>query len=286
MAASEASARQVFFHPGLGKTGTTYLQYKFFPKIKDIHYIQRTKYHKATAIIEASSAQKHLVSREFDNQFDDEVDRFAADFPHAWPILVLRRHGSWMASQYRRATKNGLGITFDELVDIEHNQGRWDKKVLDFYPKIQKLEASFSHKPLVLFYDELKNAPHSFMGKMARFMGTTYNPNEVSLKNKHVSYNEKQLKLIRHVAMKTFRNWQKPDSQAARDRQRRLRKFLSHFVMYTYWLVPEGEWSSAPLIEPGKLEHIDKFYEGDWQKCLEYARANPLESLLHTPNII
>ena len=34
----QSSEKEVFFHVGLGKTATTYLQYQFFPKLRGIHY--------------------------------------------------------------------------------------------------------------------------------------------------------------------------------------------------------------------------------------------------------
>lgn len=278
--------KEVFFHPGLGKTGTTYLQYKFFPKINNVFYIQRTKYSNAAQIIRNAEPGKFLVSREFDNQFYTEVDRFAAEFPDAWPVIVLRRHSSWIASQYRRIIKNGRGLYFREFIDIDENDGRWDKEVLNFYDKIKKLEASFAHKPLVLFYKELQTNPHTFFGKFARFMGTHYDPNKISLRSKHVSYNENQLKLIRHVARKYFMNREQPQTVKGIKRERRMRKFLSHLVMYFYWAVPNTGWKDEPLIEPEELQKIDERYAGDWNKCKEYARLNHLESLLHTPHII
>ncbi|RLD17565.1 MAG: hypothetical protein DRI36_03430, partial [Caldiserica bacterium] len=99
--------KEVYFHVGLGKTGSKYLQFVFFPKLKGIYYIHFSKYKKSKEIIKRKNFKKFLVSREFDRQFEDEINWFSKDFPDAKPIMVLRRHDSWILSQFKRFIKNG-----------------------------------------------------------------------------------------------------------------------------------------------------------------------------------
>jgi len=274
--------KAIYFHPGLGKTGTTYLQYKFFPKLKGIYYIQRTKYSKAPAIIHRKRDSKFLVSREFDRQFYQEVEKFSQHFPDAYPILVLRRHDKWIASQYRRLTKNGRGITFTEFIDIDKNQGRWDKNVLNFYERIKFLESRFSNKPLVLFHEDLKNNPNEFFNKIALYTGTDFDPNKISLSSKHVSYNENQLKTVRNIARKTFFKWNGISIKKDHPVERRFRKIICHLIMYLHFIFPKGSPKDVPLIPTEELEKIRTNYEDDWNKCLEYARQHPPEELVKT----
>ncbi|MCF8337830.1 MAG: hypothetical protein K9I74_07570, partial [Bacteroidales bacterium] len=264
----------IYFHPGLGKTGTTYLQYKFFPKLKGIHYIQRTKYNQASRIINTTNHNKYLVSREFDRQFFEETKKFADAFPDAHPILVLRRHDKWIASQYRRLTKNGRGITFKEFIDIKNNKGRWDKNVLNFYDRIKFLESQFNHKPLVLFHEELKNHPKQFFNKITTFTGTDYDINAISLTTKHVSYNENQLKTVRNIARKTFYKWNGIHIKKDNAFERRFRKAFCHLIMYLHFLFPKDSSKEDPLINPEELEEIKTHYARDWEQCLDYARKN------------
>jgi hypothetical protein len=42
---------EIYFHVGLGKTGTKFLQHEFFPKITGIYYIKPQKYIRAKSII-------------------------------------------------------------------------------------------------------------------------------------------------------------------------------------------------------------------------------------------
>ena len=68
--------KQIYFHVGLGKVASTYLQHEVFPKLKGIHYLPTGKYKRSKSIIPQLEVAKVLVSREFDRQFEDEVRWF------------------------------------------------------------------------------------------------------------------------------------------------------------------------------------------------------------------
>ncbi|MDA3865349.1 MAG: hypothetical protein PF489_01215 [Salinivirgaceae bacterium] len=263
----------IFFHVGLGKTGSTYLQHKFFPFLKGIHYIHHTKYKKALDIIGAKNHERYFVSREFDRQFLDEIQKFAARYPDTHPIMVLRRQDKWIASQYRRLTKNGRGIYFNEFVNLENNNGRWDISEMEFYPKIKQLEKYFTKKPLVLLYDELRTNPTQFFDKIAHYTQTTYNADQISLRPKHKSYSEKQLLAVRYYTRKWLRHIdeQKLDSTQS---GRRTRKIATHLIMYIHKLLPAKKYAAKPLIKPTELEAIQKHFEADWEKCVKYIEEN------------
>ena len=55
----------IFFHVGLGKTGTTFLQDRFFPKLEGIDYLPRNKYHKAEEYIEKSIQKREEMIDEY-----------------------------------------------------------------------------------------------------------------------------------------------------------------------------------------------------------------------------
>ena len=156
---SEPSEKKIYFHVGTGKTGTTFLQYRIFPELKGIHYIQRTRYRKAKKIINRTHYAKYLISREFDQQLEEQVKLFAADFPDTIPIIVFRRHDDYIASQYRRFVKNGFTGGFTDFFDVENDKGYFRKTDLDYSRQIKILEENFNSKPVVLFYDELRNNP-------------------------------------------------------------------------------------------------------------------------------
>lgn len=263
----------IFFHVGLGKTGSTYLQHKFFPKLKGIHYMHHTKYKKALDIISVGRFDRYFVSREFDRQFLDEIKKFSAKYPDTHPIMVLRRQDSWIASQYRRFTKNGRGLYFKEFIDIENNEGRWDISEMEFYPKIEQLEQYFTKKPLVLLYDELRSNPELFFKKIATYTGTTFDINDISLKPKHRSYSEKQLLVVRRKTRKLLQKFSEEKIDSTKT-GRRLRKTFTHLLMYFHWLAPKSAYVNETLIDKEDLNAIREYFKEDWAKCLAYIESN------------
>ena len=265
----------IYFHVGLGKVASTYLQYKFFPKLKGVHYVQRTRFRKYATIVPQVKADKVLFSREMDQQLEREVARFSKHFPDTYPILLLRRHDSWIASQYRRYVKNGGPKSFDEFFDIEENKGFWTYEDLYFYPKIQILEKYFTQKPLVLFHDQLKEDPHYFFQRIANYIGATYSEEDISLAAIHKSYNQKQLKVIHGFSQFLFKKepvWS--DNIIVNWFQRRSRLLACYAILYPALLVPESWVSKEPLIPEERHARIREVFEEDWQKCLEYAGKN------------
>ncbi|MCP4310571.1 MAG: hypothetical protein GY790_04865 [Bacteroidetes bacterium] len=271
---NEIIPKQVFFHVGLGKTGTTYLQYRVFPKLQGIKYIQRTNYRdfKYVKLITNASDQKFLVSNEFDIQLESEARKIASKYPRAKIIIVLRRHDSWIASQYRRNVKNGYPESFDKFIDVENDKGKWKKAELYYYPKLMMLEQLFRSKPLVLFHDELLNNPHSFIGKICAFTGSDFNKESISLRRKHTSYNEKQLKVRRQLSKKQNRN------QPVRSKIYWIRKIQNilrmperYLSLYIAYLVPSRWLSDEPLISTESMARVRTYFEEDWKKCEEYS---------------
>lgn len=265
--------KEIFFHVGLGKTGSTYLQYKVFPKFKNIHYIQRTHYAKSFAIIKKTKYVKYLVSNEFDRQFPYEINRISKEFPQAKIIMVLRRNDSWLASQYRRWIKNGFSGTFEEFVDIDNDRGEWKLKDAYFYPYIEMIIEKFGSKPLVLLHHELTNNPKVFIQKIARFMGVEYHPDDISTRRVHTSYNAKQL-LLR-------RKWNKTFAGTLKESPNRIVAFLQglfyikpirYGALYLAKIIPDSRVPHGDLTSTETLERLKIFYQEDWKKCVEFAK--------------
>ena len=267
----EKNQKKIFFHVGTGKTGTTFLQYRIFPKFKGIYYIQRTRFRRAKNIINSTHYNNYLLSREFDQQLEKRVKSFAEDFPETTAIIVFRRHDSYIASQYRRFVKNGFTGSFTEFFDVENDKGYFRKKDLDYYWQIGILEKNFKPKPIVLFYEDFSKDPRAFIDKLVKLLDVSVNHNKLNLKRKHSSYSEKQLKAIL-VAGKYINL-----------RKRRIFKsgFL-HFIWRLYLgsmrypilffskCIPEKFFTKEPLIPEAELEKVRAYYQADWEKCHDY----------------
>ena len=98
----------IFFHVGISKTGSTFLQNNVFPYIKKLHYLPTNRFKKIFSDLKNLQKERVLVSRELDRQFEAEIVRFSSQYKNVTPIIVLRKHDEYFASQYRRFIKNGF----------------------------------------------------------------------------------------------------------------------------------------------------------------------------------
>lgn len=262
--------KRIYIHVGMPKTGSTYLQGRVFPKLKGIHYIPTVRYKSTQKIVESTDYDNYLTSREFDQQMEREVSKFAKVFPDATPIIVLRKHSSYIASQYRRFVKNGFHLTFTQFIDIKSDQGYFKKRDLDFFWHIQLLEKHFSQRPIVLFYDDLRKNPEAFIQNFAKVTHSEVDLNDVDLSRKHASYSEKQLKAIYKVSgVLPVQNKNlvkfKPLNSLLKIPVKAIRYSTLHISKY----LPSKD--NSPFIDPAELAAIDDFCAEDWRKCLEYA---------------
>lgn len=270
--------KEIYFHVGLGKVASTYLQYRFFPKLQGIQYIQRTKYRQYQRHIEAASAQRILISREFDNQLEYEVARFAKHYPDTHVIIAFRRQDGWIASQYRRYVKNGGHRSFSQFIDVEQDTGLWKQDQIYFMPKIRIIEKYFHKKPLILFHDDLKKDAFAFFDQIAHYTQSTYDKSTISLAPVHKSYSEKQLKFIRSVAGRFFQEPKgilrvKPEKGIRHWINRRSKMLACYATMYSSAFFPENWAGEAPLILPEEKEKVRAFYAEDWDALLRYAKT-------------
>jgi hypothetical protein len=261
---------EIFYHVGLGKIASTYLQYKFFPKLKGITYLQRTKYRRYIELVGKQKHDRYLLSREFDRQFETELRNFAKHYPDTHIIILLRRQDSWIASQYRRQVKNGYTQSFEEFVDIENNKGWFELEHIYFYPKLQLIKELFTKKPLVMFHDELKEDALSFFKRIAEYVGATFNENNINLKPKHTSYNKKQLLVVKRFS-KRFGIRGKRYIKMNPYIRYRSRWLLLHLVLYIAKILPQSWVRDEELHSAEYMQQIREFYSEDWQKCLDYA---------------
>lgn len=254
---------EVYFHVGLSKTGTTFLQYRVFPKLQGLRYIQRTRYPQAPAIIRREGAPRYLVSREFDQQFEQEVRWFAQQVPQARPIVVFRRHDSYMASQYRRFVKNGFAGPLSAFIDLDGDRGYFKRQDLDYRRYLRILETHFYQPPLVFRYEDLKEQPEAFYQVLAAGINARLSLATVNRSRKHTSYSERQLLFIRRVNQRLNLRKRKMSSWGpAHFGLKLLREGLRYSLLRLgrVWPAPEGE----KLLDKAYLERIRNYGAKDW----------------------
>lgn len=265
----------VYFHVGTAKTGSTFLQHRVFPNLKGLHYIPTARYKSAVELMHKSNYDRFLVSREFDRQMEHEVKAFAKKVKNVRPIIVFRRHDSYIASQYRRFIKNGYRGSFQSFFDLENDQGFFQKKHLTYTGQIKLLEETFEHKPLVLIYEHMREDAQAFVRNLANALNARVDFENINFSKKHSSYTEKQLKGV--LAMGKYINLRK-------------RRVFKNGFMHLLWrigfsvvrygtlyiskLLPGSFYSSKPLLNPKDLEAVKVYFTKDWEECLAYAKAN------------
>ncbi len=272
---NEISNKKIFFHVGLGKTASTYLQEKVFPYFKNIEYIHRLyRYKKVIEIIADGKSEHYLVSREFDQQFEYEVKNFSAHYPDTTVIIVFRRQDSWIASQYRRFFKNGHIIPFSEFFDLKEDKGMFKQIDLTFYHYLELIEKYFTKKPIVLLYDDLRKEPMTFIDYLAKQIGIEYNKESINLAKKHSSYSEKQLKTLRGVSKLISLRKDNVKHPAFYPFKRFYTNMIRYSTLFVGKYLPNSWYSKEPLINADELKAVRDYYQDDWQAVVEYAKKN------------
>ncbi|HET8963868.1 MAG TPA: hypothetical protein VFM99_08220, partial [Chitinophagales bacterium] len=267
----------IYFHVGLGKIASKYLQKKVFPNFHGITYVPSRKYYRIFQELEETNAKAILISREFDQQFETEVKKFAKKYPDTHTILFLRRQDSWIASQYRRFAKNGFTGSFTDFIDPLENKGRFRMEDLEFGNKIKLLEEVFNSKPLVIIYDDFLKEPANTILKIANYCNASIDISNLDFKKVHSSYNEKQIKYMQAIAkVIPVNNEQLPKNRILFFIVRLPVLIFRYFILYTALLLPKLWVSKKPLIPQKELEEIKTITDADWEYCLSRAAENTL----------
>ena len=263
--------KNIYFHVGLAKTGSTFLQNNFFPKLQNIKYISTHKYRRCIDIINNTNYDSYLISREFDRQLEGEVKKILNHFPETKIIIVFREHKKWISSQFKRFSKNGYHFKFEDFYN-NTNSGYWKNEDMIYIDKINIIKKYSKYDPLVLNFDELKINPHSYLSKISEYTNSNYIKSNISLNVVHKSYSEKQL-----IFLKGFCRIFKPNPPKyyADNKLKHWLYFrpwwlLFHLVMYVAYFLPKNMIVKKPLIDNNYLKKTMKKYKSDWDEILKY----------------
>jgi len=269
------SERAVFFHVGLPKTASTFLQRNVFPHFKNIHFIKKHDFKHRDEIIQRSGSNTILLSIEInpDNEKGrKKIEDVAKKYPNTYPVIVLRRHGSWLRSKYKYYLRKHGTKDFSDYFDPQEDRGVLTHENLSFYPKIKLLESLFKHRPLVLFQEEIKSAPFKVIELLATYTGATYSKEEINIKTVKKSYSEKQLKMVRR-----FNKCYKFDNSGIQSKTadfayKKFSALLLHSVAFFGYFFSGKELNKEALIPKEKIDKVNELYKEDWEKCLNYAK--------------
>jgi len=158
---------------------------------------------------------------------------------------------------------------------LKNDQGRFKKQDLEFFRNIEILERYFEHKPLVLFYEDLRKDTVAFAQRIAEYMGATIDREDIRLSKRHTSYNEKQLRAIYGVSKRlNIRKHRDYKIGALNHIRRALVNPIKYGTLYLAPYLPEAWLRQEPLVQPEQIDEITQLYTDDWQRLQAYAAEN------------
>jgi len=275
---------RMFFHVGMHKTGTTFLQREVYPRWQGIIYIPRDN---LELILRADPSHIRLLSREglsgrnwdsFETR-DRSIQRLSELFPGAGIMISFRRHAAYIASSYNHYVQHGGTLRFDEYFDIEGDRGLMKKRDFRYMERIQRLEKHFGSRPFVFFFEETFNALDTLLADMARFIGGT--PPQAKDLNHHARNPSVQyypLKILRRI--NSFaRTELNPDGRLPLFHWRLRKLGIDPRTICQYWL---RVLPNHPVLSPDVASVIDEYYSDDWQEVHDYAKDRDSLARLHT----
>ena len=265
---------KIFFHIGLGKVASTYLQNRVFPALEDIYYLPRDRFRRHPKEVASGKHSTILLSRESGLYLYEKLEGFKKMYPDAYILLFFRRQDEWIASHYRRYVKNGGLLTFEKYLDLDHDDGIWKQQNLRYMEAIEKTRRLFGDRLLVLTYDRLKHDQKDFVTRIAEFTGATFNYDNISLKPVHSSHSEAKLKAARKISRLLSLN--DPESSAEHRVLHRLRRRLellrSHLILLIAGLLPKRWAESEVITSHEQKQRIRCFFASDWERLVEYEK--------------
>lgn len=267
--------RVAFFHVGLPKTASTFLQRKVFPFLKNIHYIKKHDFKHHEKFLNGDNL-RYLLSVEFTPHADNpssrkKTEKVKQNFDTVYPIIVLRKHSSWLRSKYKYHLRKHGKLSFEDFINPQTPEGKIIRRDLAFFQKIEHLEKEFGNRPLVLFQEEIKKAPLNVVSIIADHTGAHYNEQDIRPSTVKKSYSEGQLKWVRRFNRVYPFNPQSIVPKPLRQVYKKISQLLLHITAVAGNILPDPE-PQEPLIPKSELEKIAREYNNDWDKCKAYAR--------------
>lgn len=266
--------KTIYFHVGLPKTASTFMQRNVFPHFRGIQFVKKHDFKNRDRIIAKTSYNKVLLSIELDldsGSGNEKMLKVANKYPGTKPIIVFRRHGSWVGSKYKYYLRKHGTASFEEYFHPDKETGVLKDINLQFFKKIELLEAKYGQKPLVMFQEEFQRHPFEAIKVLADYVGAQYDENQIRIATVKKSYSEHSLYYVRKL-----NRWYKYDHSGIKNKTLRVlyKKFsggILHLTAYvTGWFAPDKE-KRKRVLPKEDINKINKEYASDWQRCIDYA---------------
>lgn len=264
----------VYFHVGLPKTASTFLQRNVFPYFKGIHFVKKHDFKYHDKIIASADEPVVLLSIELDLDGDSgfqKMAKVANDYQGSKPIIVFRQHGAWVGSKYKYYLRKHGTLSFEEYFNMDTDKGVLNDKNLQFFEKIRLLEKHYQQRPLVMFQEEFKNEPIKAIETIARFVQAEFNEQDVRIANVKKSYSEHSLYYVRKL-----NRWYKYDHSGyktyfSRTLYKKIGGGFLHSTAFFSGLFEPSKDKAKKVLPKASVKRINDKYADDWKRCIDYA---------------
>lgn len=260
---------RIYFHLGLPKVASTYLQRDIFPNLQNAHFYKKHKFIKYKTIDSAQLEAHTIFSSEMDRGLEDTLDHILSLHPEARIILLIRSHEDWVLSRYKYHLRKFGSYSLEEFLDLDNNQGHWKTEELLFSKKIEYIHEECKHKPLILNYDLLKQDRASFLKLLTNYLGCNLEQGTSTSSVRNRSFNKKQLILLRRFNKSYPYIEKKTSSKILNKLHYRYRQYILHIMAFLFRFFPKSA-ANETLVNQDYLQRIKAFYAEDWKECLRY----------------
>lgn len=183
---------KVFFHIGLHKTGTTFLQRSYFntlslkyihgakPFYQIIEEISQTE--SKIVLISSENLSGNLFSTNYLNDFEKNIKTIKKIFGDVGVIIGFRKHTEFLLSAYKQALQQGNTINLKDFFN-EKNKGLLRHQDLNYSHRIKLLKKEFTNV-FIYTIDDIKDL-NALNKSLCEFL--EIKPNQIKQENKKLN---------------------------------------------------------------------------------------------------
>lgn len=264
---------EIYFHLGLPKVASSFLQKEIFPNLKNIKFHPKQKFDEYKYLKGLDLQKNHLFSSEKNRGLEEAIEEIIEYFPEAKFIYLVRRQDLWIFSKYKYYIRKHGWKSFEDFFDIENNKGVWRREELFFSNKIKYIEKLSKSKPLVLTHDTLKSNPDLFFQRITQYTGTTLSAKARKSRIIKKAFSEKQLIFLRFFNRIYRYKEAKTPYKFLNILHYRYRQHLLHSIAFFCRFLPNFLIGKRSLIDDMIIfNRIRSYYKEDWKYCVEYSK--------------
>ncbi|MCF8361233.1 MAG: sulfotransferase [Prolixibacteraceae bacterium] len=261
------SSSKIFFHLGLPKTASTFLQLKIFPRLPGIEYYKKHDFRKYKTL-SAETGKSYFFTCEKDDELADEFNNIKTRFPdNSYVILVFRPHYSWLVSKYKNYVRKFGHLSFDDFFSVD-KPSHFEMSP-DYYSQIADLcKNKFNNRVLLLNFEELKQSPDKFLRKIYDFIGLE--DEEVQYSNRVVkkAFSNRQVKILR--SFNKIHPYKRIHTKfkAINFVHYKYFHFMVHIVAFFARFIPVKTSDLEEELKKDRAE-IENYFKADWDNMLK-----------------